>query len=93
MSSALAQHAPKLVRAPSRIGVTVDPKSHPLVHLLFAKMKEQQISVSEMERRSGVSEKTMVEWARRPTRTVTLFLLESCLGVVGVEIVAKEPAA
>lgn len=76
-----------------RIGITVHPQAHPLVHLLFDRMKEQRITLLDLEHRAGVADGTAAQWAKNPARRVTLASLEACLQVVGVEIVAKEPAA
>lgn len=76
-----------------RVGITVHPQAHPLVHLLFDRMKAQRITLLEMEHRAGVTDGTAAQWAKNPARRVTLSSLEACLQVVGVEIVAKVPVA
>lgn len=67
--------------------------AHPLVRELFGLMAEEQIGVTDVAERAGISVTTVVKWKTRHAPTVVA--LEAALNVVGyrLAIVEKPDAA
>jgi hypothetical protein len=45
--------------------LTVPARAHPLVKFVFTQMKRQQVGLSDMEERSGVTRETISAWRTR----------------------------
>lgn len=68
---------------------TVPDNAHPMVGMLFQEALDQQVSLAELGRRSGVMYRTIQGWrARNPH----IHNLEACFNALGKTLVVKETA-
>lgn len=67
--------------------LSIPQHAHPLVRRLFTEMNRQQIGVSDMAERVGVSRFTMNGWRTRHCPRIVE--LEACYNVLGLRLVVK----
>ncbi len=62
-------------------------RAHPLVRRLYAEMNHQQIGVTDMAERTGISRHTFKGWRTRHCPRVAE--LEACYNVLGMKLTVK----
>lgn len=65
--------------------------AHPLIKLLFDTVKERDMTITELAKKSGVSRHAIYDWSHRSN--ASLVNLVACLNVVGIDLVAVKREA
>jgi hypothetical protein len=69
---------------PKRRACPVAPHAHPLARQLFEIMDRQQVAMTDVAERAGLSHATLVKWKSSHTPVIATF--EAALNVVGYEL-------
>lgn len=74
---------------PRHMPVREPTKGHPLIRLLFRQINVQQVSMAQLEKRSGIRTENL-RLMRDGKRRLVVYEIEAALNALGFEIVARE---